>query len=137
MEANESGIRTFGAHIQHTFGDAILDLIDLIDAARSAAPRDSLPEVYWKNMEPRSLNQVASATAQMVPAGAPISMFLEMLASSPDQVNRWLQESQTALNRAVGGNIAEAMTGPKPPSDTPPTGEKVPINANTPLPNQE
>ena len=137
MEANESGIRTFGAHIQHTFGDAILDLIDLIDAARSAAPRDSLPEVYWKNMEPRSLNQVASATAQMVPAGAPISMFLEMLASSPDQVNRWLQESQTALNRAVGGNIAEAMTGPKPAPDAPPTGEKVPINANTPLPNQE
>lgn len=135
MEANEAGLRTFVAHIQHSFSDAMVELIELISLARNQPVdmTDTVPEIYWKNMEPRSLNQVATAASQMVPAGAPITMFLEMLASSPDQVTRWVSDSQQAMNRAVGGNLAATISGPKPPPPTMSPGAKVPVTPTTPL----
>ena len=104
MEANEGALRTFISDLQETFNDGIRDLVDLINLARDREEQEI--EVSWRNLEPKGLAQVSLAASQMVPHGAPMRMFLEMLATSPYDVQRWESYSQDQAMQALTGNVA-------------------------------
>lgn len=114
LVAAESTLRSHVAELQVQFGDAWLGVCDLI---LRAAGRDPLPldaRCLWADASPRDLAQIASAASQMVPNGAPISMFLHMVpGATPEDVEGWLAESAKNVQRALGGDIASLDFGPK------------------------
>lgn len=107
MEANEGALRTFIADLQSMFNDGIRDMVELINLARGEDEMDI--EIAWRNMEPKGLTQVALAASQMVPHGAPIRMFLEMLATSTYDVERWESYSNDLGMRAIQGDLASSF----------------------------
>lgn len=115
MEANDGALRSFVWSIHADAADGLRDMIDLVYLAMRQSPRQVT--VAWRNMDPKSLSQVSSAASQMVPSGAPIRMFLEMLATSPYEVDRWLTAAAGDLTRVMADPAANF--GPKPLTGAP------------------
>jgi hypothetical protein len=114
MVATEATLRSFVADLQISFTDSWEEVFMLAGTARGAEYDDLATEVIWADAEPKSLTQVASAAAQMVPNGAPMRMFLEMIpGATQDKVNRWMGYGTEALQRALQNDLA-AGVGPKP-----------------------
>lgn len=116
MVATEATLRSFVLDLQTSYGESIKEVMRLASIARGDKP-DTLVdiEVDWKDADPKNINQIASAASQMVPNGAPLSMFLEQMpGATPRTVQRWLKESLEQLNRALAGDSAAGDSGPKP-----------------------
>lgn len=113
MVATEATLRSFVSDLQTTYNDAWAEVFELVNVARGSDLPPVATQVVWTDAEPKSLTQVASAASQMVPNGAPMRMFLEMLPGSTQaDVDRWMNMSNDALNRALGADLA-ADVGPK------------------------
>lgn len=111
MVATEATLRSFIADLQVSFNDG---WTGVFEKASIAAGQDFATEVVWSDAEPKSLTQIADAASKMVPQGAPLRMFLEMIPNiSQSEVDRLMGQSQDALNRALGGDLATSF-GPKP-----------------------
>lgn len=122
MVATEATLLSFVKDLQTAYGDAWEEVFSLANLARGEAEVPLGSEVVWADESPKSLSVVASAMSQMVPNGAPARMFLEMLPGATQQkVERWMGMSGDALQRALAGDLAGALTGPKeaPSADSP------------------
>ena len=114
MVATEATLLSLVRDLQTAYADAWEEVFSLANVARGAEALPLGTEVVWADETPKSLAVVASAMSQMVPNGAPARMFLEMLPGATQQkVERWMGMSQQALQRALAGDLAAAMTGPK------------------------
>lgn len=117
MTATEATLRSFCNDLRTSFGEGWDEVFRLEALARGAAEPEQV-EVSWLDAEPKSLEQIASAAAQMVPHGAPLEMFLEMMpGATPQMVKRWMAMSRDALSRAVAGDVSAVEYGPKPEAD--------------------
>lgn len=119
MVATEATLRSLVADLQVSFGEAHEQMFALVNRALGRKDADLVAsEVVWADASPRSLEQVASAASQMIPNGAPLQMFLEMIPGATQQkVEHWLTLSQDGLNRLMAGDLAAFETGPKPEPD--------------------
>ncbi|MFI8660117.1 phage portal protein [Rhodococcus qingshengii] len=116
MVATEATLRSLVTDLQTGYGESDKEVFRLVEIARGGDP-DALSdlEVDWSDADPKNINQIASAAAQMVPNGAPIRMFLEQWpGSTPRTVERWLADAETVLSRVMAGDFAAIETGPKP-----------------------
>lgn len=115
MVATEATLLSYVTDLQTAFGESWEQVFDLANIARGGAELPLGKEVVWADASPKDVAVIASAMSQMVPNGAPARMFLEMLPGATQQkVERWMSMSGDALQRALGGDLASALTGPKP-----------------------
>lgn len=115
MTATEATLRSFVADLQTQYGDSWLEVFELVAIAADLGDLPLGAQLIWADSEPKSLQQIASAASQMIPNGAPLRMFLEMMpGATVDKVDRWIAQSQSALDRALGGDLAAGEYGPKP-----------------------
>lgn len=115
MVATEATLLSLVQDLHTAFGESWERVFALAQKARRRAPLPFDAEVVWADASPKSLASVASAMSQMVPNGAPARMFLEMLpGATPQKVERWMGMSTDALSRALAGDLASALAGPKP-----------------------
>jgi hypothetical protein len=114
MVATEATLLSLVKDLQTAYGDSWEEVFSLANIARGEAELPLGTEVVWADEAPKSLAVVASAMSQMVPNGAPARMFLEMLPGATQaKVERWMGMSADALQRALAGDLAAALTGPK------------------------
>lgn len=116
MVATEATLRSLVTDLQTAYGESNKEVIRLAAIARGDNP-DSLSdlEVDWSDADPKNINQLASAAAQMVPNGAPLKMFLEQWpGSTPRTVERWMADAASEMSRVLAGDFAATETGPKP-----------------------
>lgn len=117
MVATEATLRSLVADCQTSFDEGWESVFEMVYIARNETPPEEV-DVVWSDAEPKSLQQIASAASQMIPNGAPLQMFLEMMpGATPETVRRWMGQSETALNRVLAGDFASTQYGPKPPDD--------------------
>lgn len=117
MVATEATLRSLVSDLQISFDEGWEDVYQLIYIARKEEPPKRVESV-WDDAEPKSLQQIASAASQMVPNGAPLRMFLEMMpGSNPQQVKRWMEMSEKERERALA-LWPSGEFGPKPPTGT-------------------
>ncbi|MFY9190187.1 MAG: phage portal protein [Lawsonella sp.] len=118
MVATEATLRALVTDLQMGYGESIKDVMRLAHVARGGdlSDVDGLV-VDWLDADPKSISQIASAAAQMIPNGAPLRMFLEQWPNAtPQMVDRWISESDNAVSRALGGDFSAAMFGLKEPA---------------------
>ena len=118
MMATEATLRSLVAELQEQFGDSWLALFDLVRAARgeSALPMDA--QIVWGDATPLDLSQVADAVSKMVPPGAPLEMFLDMIpGATPQKIKRWMSMSATAMTRQMATTLSAQMFAPKAPAE--------------------
>jgi hypothetical protein len=114
MVATEATLLSLVKDLQTAYSDSWETVFSLANVARGEAELPLGTEVVWADEAPKSLAVVASAMSQMVPNGAPARMFLEMLPGATQaKVERWMGMSGDALQRALAGDLAAALTGPK------------------------
>lgn len=120
MAATEATLLSYIADLQTEFGESWEEVFRLVNIARGTEEFPPTAEVVWADGSPKSISVVGSAMAQMVPNGAPPRMFLEMLPGATQQkVDRWMGMSADGLERALGGDLAAALAGPKPTDEEP------------------
>lgn len=116
MTATEATLRSLTSELQTQFGDAWLSLFDLVSLARGEGPLSMDAQIVWEDATPLDLSQVSDAASKMVPQGAPLEMFLEMIpGATPQKVKRWMGMSQNAMTRQMAGSLAASAFGPKVP----------------------
>lgn len=114
MTATEATLRSFVGELQTQFSDSWLAVFDLVNLARGAAELEFDAQIVWADATPLDLSQVSDAVSKMVPQGAPLEMFLEMLpGATPQRVRRWMGMSTQAMTRQMAGSLATAAFGPK------------------------
>jgi hypothetical protein len=114
MVATEATLLSLVKDLQTAYSDSWEEVFSLANIARGEAELPLGTEVVWADEAPKDISVVASAMAQMVPNGAPARMFLEMLPGATQaKVERWMGMSANALQRALAGDLAGALTGPK------------------------
>lgn len=115
MVATEATLRSLVMDLQTAFGESIKEVIRL--AHRAAGGDESLLddiEVDWADADPKSMAQIATAAAQMIPSGAPLQMFLEQWpGATPQTVARWIELARQEAERVMTGDFASLDTGPK------------------------
>lgn len=118
MVATEATLRSLVTDLQTSYGESNKEVVRLAAIARGDdADELSDLEVDWSDADPKNINQLASAAAQMVPNGAPLKMFLEQWpGSTPRTVERWLDDAKDEMSRVLAGDFAATETGPKPDS---------------------
>lgn len=108
MVATEATLRGLLSSLQTVFSDSWADVWDM---ASTAQGKEYAPYVIWMDAEPKSLQAVADAASKMVPNGAPIRLFLEMLGgASQHDVNRWMQEGQSDLQAKLARDLEDFST---------------------------
>ncbi|NKS66772.1 phage portal protein [Rhodococcus hoagii] len=115
MVATEATLRSLVTDLQTSYGESNKDVVRLAAIARGDdADELSDLEVDWSDADPKNINQLASAAAQMVPNGAPLKMFLEQWpGSTPRTVERWMTDAKDEMSRAIAGDFAAIGAGPK------------------------
>lgn len=114
MVATEATLLSFVKDLQTAYADAWETVFTLANIAVGKPEVPLGTEVVWADESPKSLAVVASAMSQMVPNGAPARMFLEMLpGATQTKVERWMAMSAESLSRALAGDLAAVMAGPK------------------------
>lgn len=117
MTATEATLRSFVSELQTQFGDSWLALVDLINLARGEETLPPSAQAVWEDATPLDISQIADAVSKMVPQGAPLEMFLEMMpGATPQRVKRWMGMSSTAMTRQMAGTMAAAAFGVKAPA---------------------
>ncbi|UJC77951.1 phage portal protein [Rhodococcus erythropolis] len=116
MVATEATLRSLITDLQTGYGESIKEVTRLVEIARGGDANElSDLEVDWSDADPKNINQLASAAAQMVPNGAPLKMFLEQWpGATPRTVERWMKDASEAMARIVAGDYAAIEMGPKP-----------------------
>lgn len=115
MISTESTMRSHIRDMQTTYGEAWVGVADLIVTAADLPPLTLDARAVWRDVSPRDVTQIASAASQMVPNGAPIRMFLEMLPdATPEAVDEWMKWSTESLSRSLALDAAALEFGPKP-----------------------
>lgn len=108
MVATEATLRGLLTSLQTTFSDSWADVWEMASLAQG---KEYAPYVIWMDAEPKSLQAVADAASKMVPNGAPIRLFLEMLGgASQHDVNRWMQEGNADLQAKLARDLDEFST---------------------------
>lgn len=112
MTATEATLRSLISELQSQFSDSWLSLFDLVRAARGepSLPLDAM--IVWDDATPLDISQVSDAASKMIPQGAPLQMFLEMMpGATPQKVKRWMEMSATAMTRQMAQTLGGAMFG--------------------------
>lgn len=103
MQATEATLRGLLSSLQSTFSDSWHELWELASLAQD---KDYANYVIWMDAEPKSLLQIADAASKMVPNGAPISLFMEMLpGANQHDVKRWIQEGEDDLQKKLAADL--------------------------------
>lgn len=114
MVATEATLRSFVADLQTSFDEGWEEVYALVYLARGEEPPETV-ETVWDDAEPKSLQQIADASSKMIPNGAPLQMFLEMMpGANPQQVHRWMDLSDAEREKVMAMMPAGGF-GPKPP----------------------
>lgn len=114
MTATEATLRSLVSELQTQFSDSWLAVFDLVNLARGEEPLDLSAQIVWADATPLDLSQVADAASKMVPQGAPLEMFLEMMpGATPQRVKRWMSMSSNAMTRQMATQLSAAAFGPK------------------------
>lgn len=87
---------------------------------RRAGVASSDARVVWKSPEWRTEGELVDALVKMSTLGVPREVLWERWGATPQEITRWRELSQDALDRALSGDVA-AEYGPKPTAtDEPP-----------------
>ena len=117
MVATEATLRSLISDLQTSFDEGWESVYKLVYIARG----DEAPEhvqTVWEDAEPKSLQVIADASSKMIPNGAPLQMFLEMMpGANPQKVNRWMTLSEEERQKVLEMMPAGGSFGPKPPTE--------------------
>ncbi|MFD7609707.1 phage portal protein [Streptomyces sp. NPDC059828] len=83
---------------------------------RLAGIASSQARIVWKSPEWRTEGELVDALVKMATLGVPREVLWERWGATPQEIERWRQLSQDALDRVIAGDVA-AEYGPKPPAE--------------------
>ena len=86
---------------------------------RLAGFASSQARIVWKSPEWRTEGELVDALVKMGTLGVPREVLWERWGATPQEIERWRQLNEDALDRAMEGDLA-AEYGPKPTEPAPP-----------------
>lgn len=111
MTATEATLTSFVTDLQTSFGESWGQVMHLAFLARGEDIAS--PETVWVDARPLALVEVATAAAQMVPNGVPISYFAGLLPNvTPERLEELMNERSDVLDRALSGDFNALLQKP-------------------------
>lgn len=83
---------------------------------RLAGIASSQARIVWKSPEWRTEGELVDALVKMSTLGVPREVLWERWGATPQEIERWRLLNESALQRAMAGDLA-AEYGPKPPAE--------------------
>jgi hypothetical protein len=105
MAATEATLRGYVAELQTIFGDYWNEVFEM---ASEVQGEEYATFPIWMDAEPKSISEIADAASKMVPNGAPIRLFLEMMPGADQtQVNSWMKQGRDALQQKIQDELGQ------------------------------
>lgn len=114
LTATEMTLLALVRDLQASYGESVKHVMNLANIARGRGDL-VVDEVQWADAAPVSLSMIGDFASKVIPTGWPLEDVMRRAPGmTPQKLAEAVESAQSALQRAVAGDLAASIAGPKP-----------------------